>query len=221
MISVQIYAGWRRLASRFCRFFWDNAESVKKAPPSAGTFCTRSCARHPYLATTWVTIQRRRATTTPSRNATNRLCSGACRVTARSLAIGCPGRSAFAITTRKRSTATLSAAVTSSIPRDTSVAASIARSAMLGDGICGVSSLTLGAFRVGYEATTFGYPRERLFFEQRVASDLWLSATGAVMNGGWRPPRKNAEWRDLFRQMQDRESLLRCSTALTSKVRHV
>jgi hypothetical protein len=31
------------------------------------------------------------------------------------------------------------------------------------------------------EAAAFGYPRER--FEQRV-NDLWLSATGAVLNGG-------------------------------------
>jgi len=33
------------------------------------------------------------------------------------------------------------------------------------------------------EAAAFGYPRERSFFEQRV-KDLWLSATGAVLNGG-------------------------------------
>jgi len=32
------------------------------------------------------------------------------------------------------------------------------------------------------EAATFGYPRARVF-EQRV-KDLWLSATGAVLNGG-------------------------------------
>jgi hypothetical protein len=32
------------------------------------------------------------------------------------------------------------------------------------------------------EAATFGYPRARSF-EQRV-KDLWLSATGAVLNGG-------------------------------------
>ncbi len=124
-------------------------------------------------------IQRLRATTTPSRNAMNKLCNGACRVTARSLAIGCPGRSAFAITSRKRSTATLSAAVTSSIPRDTSVAASIARSAMLGDGISGVSLLTLkrlpcgggtrppplairarACFSNSGSQATFGYPRQ-------------------------------------------------------------
>jgi hypothetical protein len=37
----------------------------------------------------------------------------------------------------------------------------------------------------GDEAVTFGYPRARLF-EQRV-KDLWLSATGAVLNGGRRP----------------------------------
>jgi hypothetical protein len=32
------------------------------------------------------------------------------------------------------------------------------------------------------EAATFGYPRVRLL-EQRV-NELWLSATGAVVNGG-------------------------------------
>src|SRR5262249_53021686 len=110
--------------------------------------------------------QRLRASTTPSRNATNKLCSGACRVTARSLAIGCPGRSAFAITSRKRSTATLSAAVTSSIVRDTSVAVSSARSAMLGDAICGVSSFTLGAFPC----------------EGRRGRHLWLSARTLVFS---------------------------------------
>lgn len=69
--------------------------------------------------------------------------------------------------------------------RDTSVAASIERSAMLGDGTCGGSVFTLGAFHaMAMETVTFGYPRERSLFEQRVASDLWLSATGAVMNGG-------------------------------------
>jgi hypothetical protein len=34
----------------------------------------------------------------------------------------------------------------------------------------------------GDETATFGYPRVRVF-EQRV-KDLWLSATGAVLNGG-------------------------------------
>lgn len=33
----------------------------------------------------------------------------------------------------------------------------------------------------GNGAATFGYPRVRSFFEQRVANDLWLSATGAVL----------------------------------------
>jgi hypothetical protein len=33
------------------------------------------------------------------------------------------------------------------------------------------------------ETVTFGYPRERLL-EQRVSKNLWLSATGAVLNGG-------------------------------------
>jgi hypothetical protein len=49
--------------------------------------------------------------------------------------------------------------------RDTSVAVSIARSAMLGGGTgCGVSTLTLDAFHaLGDEAATFGYPCERSF----------------------------------------------------------
>src|SRR6202035_4284547 len=29
--------------------------------------------------------------------------------------------------------------------------------------------------------------------EQRVPKDLWLSATGAVLNGGWRPRRRKCE----------------------------
>jgi hypothetical protein len=48
------------------------------------------------------------------------------------------------------------------------------------------NAATTGLFRFGYEAcdeaATFGYPRARVF-EQRV-KDLWLSATGAVLNGG-------------------------------------
>jgi hypothetical protein len=43
-----------------------------------------------------------------------------------------------------------------------------------------LSKLDLGIVRE--EAATFGYPRARSF-EQRV-KDLWLSATGAVLNGG-------------------------------------
>jgi hypothetical protein len=43
-----------------------------------------------------------------------------------------------------------------------------------------LSKLDLGIVRD--EAATFGYPRARSF-EQRV-KDLWLSATGAVLNGG-------------------------------------
>ena len=34
-----------------------------------------------------------------------------------------------------------------------------------------------------YEAITFGYPRERVLFDSGLLS-LWLSATGAVLNGG-------------------------------------
>jgi hypothetical protein len=33
------------------------------------------------------------------------------------------------------------------------------------------------------EAATFGYPRVRSFWNSG-SEDLWLSATGAVMNGG-------------------------------------
>jgi hypothetical protein len=48
--------------------------------------------------------------------------------------------------------------------RETSVAVSMARSAMLGEGIvCGVS-LSKTELRLGmHEAATFGYPRVRVF----------------------------------------------------------
>lgn len=162
-ISYDFYADLCRLVQArnpVPRVPGDNAGSVKKLHhrPELLRAFTRS---PPYRAMTSVEpTQRLRATATPSRNATNKLCNGACRVTARSLAIGWPGRSAFAITSRKRSTATFSSVVTSSTVRDTSVAASIARSAMLGDDTCGVSVFTLGAFRTGYEAATFGCPRQ-------------------------------------------------------------
>jgi hypothetical protein len=53
--------------------------------------------------------------------------------------------------------------VSSSIVRETSVAVSMARSAMLGGGGgCGVSMSTGEAFHGEYEAVTFGYPRARL-----------------------------------------------------------
>jgi len=62
----------------------------------------------------------------------NRLVRGASRVVVRSLASGCPGRCALSIAACSRSTATRRPVVTSSIVRETSVAVSIARSAMLG-----------------------------------------------------------------------------------------
>ena len=69
-----------------------------------------------------------------------RLVSGACRVTVRSRARGCPGRCAASIADRSRSTAIRRPSVISSIVRETSVAASIARSAMLGEGtVSGIS----------------------------------------------------------------------------------
>ena len=89
---------------------------------------------------------------------------GASRVVARSLASGWPGRCARSIARRNRSTATWSPAITSSIVRDTSVAASIARSVMLGANVGSGALISTGkAFDAGYEAATFGYPRVRVF----------------------------------------------------------
>ena len=107
---------------------------------------------------------------------------------------GFPGRRAVAMAWLSRSTAARSAAESSVIVRETSVAVSMARSAMPGWIVdSGVSISTIpyprsyeaGSMPVN-EAATFGYPRERSF---RTAGlrDLWLSATGAVLNGGWRP----------------------------------
>lgn len=89
-------------------------------------------------------LQRRRAIATPSRNAIDRLVKGAQRVAARSLASGSPGCCERSITMRRRSTATLRLSVTSSIVRETSVALSMVRSAMLGDGTVGGMSMLMG-----------------------------------------------------------------------------
>jgi hypothetical protein len=63
---------------------------------------------------------------------------------------------------RNLSTATRRPAVTSSIVCETSAAASMARSAMLGEGtVCGVSASTAGTPNEVHEAATFGYPRVR------------------------------------------------------------
>jgi hypothetical protein len=75
---------------------------------------------------------RRRVMATPSMKATARLDSGASRVMALMIANGFPGRLASASTVPRRSTAALSAPVTSPIVRDTSVAVSMARSAIPG-----------------------------------------------------------------------------------------
>jgi hypothetical protein len=88
---------------------------------------------------------------------------------------GCPGCRAVAIFRLSRSTAAPKAAETSVIVRDTSVAVSMARSAMPGWIVdSGVSVLTiacprslgagLAAHRMNRgEAAAFGYPRERSF----------------------------------------------------------
>ena len=75
---------------------------------------------------------RRRATASPIMKATARLDNGASRVTALRMPNGFPGRLASASTALRRSTAALSAPVTSPIVRDTSVAVSMARSAIPG-----------------------------------------------------------------------------------------
>jgi hypothetical protein len=53
---------------------------------------------------------------------------------------------------------------------------------------CRVSVFTLEASARlnGWKTGTFGYPRERVLLNSG-SNDLWLSATGAVMNGGCRP----------------------------------
>ena len=124
--------------------------------------------------------QRRLVSAAPSRNAIARLVNGACRVAVRSRASGCPGRCAASIADRSRSTAIRRPSVTSSIVRETSAAASMARSAMLGEGtVCGVSSSKAETPIEVHEAATFGYPpRARVL--NSGSEDLLLSATGAV-----------------------------------------
>jgi len=92
----------------------------------------------------------------------NRLVRGAWRVVARSFESGCPGRCALSIAAHSRSTATCRPAVTSSIVRETSVAVSMARSAMLGGGTgCGGSMPIKQCFpKKDNEAAAFGYPRQ-------------------------------------------------------------
>jgi hypothetical protein len=110
--------------------------------------------------------QRRRATAIAHRNATNRLVSGAAWVMLAMVESGLPGRRASATASLSRSAAVLRAPVTSPIVRDTSVAVSMARSAMPGCGInCGVSMLT------GNYSRRVGNKRGR---------HLWLSARALV-----------------------------------------
>jgi hypothetical protein len=72
-----------------------------------------------------------------------RLASGASRVMALTAASGLPGCLAVATVSLSQSAAERNAAVTSVIVRDSSVAASIARSATSGPGVgCGGSMLT-------------------------------------------------------------------------------
>jgi len=95
------------------------------------------------------------------------------------VASGLPGCRAVVTASLSRSAAERSAAVNSVIVHDTSVAVSMARSAMPGWGIgCGFSLFNVRCSQ-NYgliagrpiEAVTFGYPRVRCF-EQRVFWDL-------------------------------------------------
>jgi hypothetical protein len=93
-------------------------------------------------------LARRRATAMPNRNATNRLASGASRVMALMVESGLPGWRDVAMATLNRSTAARRASETSVMVRDTSVAVSMARSAMPGCRVGSVvSMLTMAAFR--------------------------------------------------------------------------
>ena len=74
--------------------------------------------------------------------ATNKLASGASRVIALMVASGIPGRRAAAIASLRRLAAACSASDTSVSVRDTSVAVSMARSAMPGCEGSGVSIFT-------------------------------------------------------------------------------
>jgi hypothetical protein len=106
---------------------------------------------------------------------------------------GWPGRRAAAIVSLSRSTAARSVVVTSVIVRDTSVAVSIARSAMPGFGGSNDGSMLIQFFLSKKfsgnrnEAVTFGYLRARVF-AQRVRRPLAIRDS-AVFNGGWRPRR--------------------------------
>src|ERR1700687_3977154 len=123
-------------------------------------------------------IERRRAIATPNKNATNKLASGASRVMALMVESGFPGCRAVAMAWLSRSTAARRAAESSVIVRDTSVAVSMARSAMPGWIIdSGVSISTIPCPR-NYDAGSLPIDGGRY---------LWLSARGAVVNGGWRP----------------------------------
>src|ERR1700730_5748721 len=100
-----------------------------------------------------------------------------------------------------RLTAARSVADSSVIERDASVAVSMARSARLGWYVGSNVSMFIRrpswyaavAIRLG-EGAMRSPPlaiRASARLEQRV-KDLWLSATGAVLNGGWRPRLRNA-----------------------------
>src|SRR6202158_5410771 len=124
-------------------------------------------------------IERRRATATPNRNATNRLASGASRVMALMVESGFPGCRAVAMAWLNWSTAACRRRETSVIVRDTSVAVSMARSAMpgwiVGWGVSVFTSRYSRSYGPGSaaghaqggterdEAATFGYPRARSF----------------------------------------------------------
>ena len=105
---------------------------------------------------------------------------------------GFPGCRAVAIAWLSRSTAARRAAESSVIVRETSVAVSMARSAMPGWVVdSGCSIFTVPCPRAVTRAPPPMRPpplaiRASARFEQRV-KDLWLSARGAVVNGGWRP----------------------------------
>ena len=194
MILMQAYAGKRRRLH-------DNSPKSRKGPDcynAAGTGKFRASERRAcpsgtrqikYLITAIgehhePACQRRRVIATPSRNAIHRLVSGASRVTLRSLASGWPGCCACSIADRNRSTATCNPAVSSSIVCDTSVAVSMARSAMLG---ANVGSGALMSTGVTFQSETRGrhlWLSARALVLNSGSEDLWLSATGAVLNGG-------------------------------------
>jgi len=79
----------------------------------------------------------------------NRLDSGASRVTALMIPNGCPGRLARVRMSLRRSTAARSPLLTSPIVRDTSAAASTARSPMLGWRVGSDVSITVNLYQFG------------------------------------------------------------------------